>query len=110
MKKSIPEYINVLSEDNYEIFEEIFINKYRKFMYLYWLITDFDEYIDTLKYKTTKKDKLKIVMYLKDIDTDYVLSRLQDKSSNDENVLIYIEDDKIKIEIIKEEDDESIAN
>ena len=59
MKQNMPEYITVLSNNNYDVFEEIFLDKYEKFIELFWLIKNFSDNTKTLKYKTTKKNILK---------------------------------------------------
>ena len=58
MKKSMPEYIKALSDDKFEILQEIFENKYFKFLQLYWLIRQYSDYISSLKYKSTKRETI----------------------------------------------------
>ena len=43
MKQNMPEYITVLSNNNYDVFEEIFLDKYEKFIELFWLIKNFQK-------------------------------------------------------------------
>lgn len=103
MKKSMPEYMKVLSDDDYEIMEELFTEKYRKFTELYWLIRDFSDYITSLRYKKTKKDILKITMTLTKIDIDQVMGLIDEKIESNDHVSVWNEKKVIHIEIHKDE-------
>ena len=103
MKKSMSEYIAILSESNYEILEEIFEDKYKKFISIYWLIRDYSDYITSLKYKKTKKDILKIEITLTKNNIDKVMKKIKSDINSDSNVLVSNEGKIIKIEITKEE-------
>ena len=109
MKRNMPEYISVLSDNNYEIFEEIFNDKYKNFIEMYWLIRNFSDNTKSLKYKTTKKNILKIELVVENIDTKKVLSSIKKKIKDKNNINVEIKDDDIiKIEIYSEnvEDEE----
>lgn len=109
MKRNMPEYISVLSDNNYEIFEEIFNDKYKNFIEMYWLIRNFSDNTKSLKYKTTKKNILKIELVVENIDTKKVLSSIKKKIKDKNNINVEIKDDDIiKMEIYSEnvEDEE----
>lgn len=104
MKKSMTEYISSLTNDNYERLEELISKKYRKFIKLYWLISDYSNYISILQYKNTKHDTLKIKLRLSMIDINKVISDLLKQTSNDDSITIKLLDDGlINIEIKKDE-------
>ena len=49
MKKSMPAYVAALSEESFSILEEIFEDKYQKFIEFYWLIREYSDFITKLK-------------------------------------------------------------
>ena len=49
MKKSIPEDIKVLSGNDFDVLEEIFIDKYSQMLDLYWLISDYSDFVVSIK-------------------------------------------------------------
>lgn len=107
MKQNMPEYISVLSDNNYDIFEEIFIDKYKNFIEMYWLIRNFSENTKSLKYKTTKKNILKIELIVENIDVNKVLSSIKKEIKDKNNINVELKDsDKIKIEIYSECEEE----
>ena len=88
MKKNIPEYIAELSKNNFESFEEIFDNKFKKFRQLYWLLCEYSEYISSLNYNETDKDVLSVdVEFTKKANTDEIA----------ENIISSIETNNIEI-------------
>ena len=103
MKKSMPEYIATLSDDDFEILEEIFEDKYQKFLDVYWLIRDYSEYITTLKYKKTKKEILKIEFTVTKISVDKVMDQINSNIKSGSNILVTNDGKVIKIEITKDE-------
>ena len=103
MKKSMPEYIATLSDNDFEILEEIFEDKYKKFLDLYWLIRDFSDYITSLKYKKTKKDILKIEFTITKIKVSDVLEKINSNINSDSGILVTNEGKIIKVEIIRDE-------
>ena len=44
----MPAYITELSDNDFEVLEEIFIEKYNKFIHLYWLLKEYSENISLL--------------------------------------------------------------
>ena len=107
MKKSMPEYIAALSDNDYDILEEIFTDKYQKFVQLYWLICRYSDYISSLSYKVTKKDVLKVDLTLAKLKVSKVLDEMNSEISDDSNILVWNEKKIIHIEITK---DESVAS
>ena len=103
MKQNMPEYITVLSNNNYDVFEEIFLDKYEKFIELLWLIKNFSDNTKTLKYKTTKKNILKIELVVENISAKEVLSSIKKKIKGRDNIKAVLKNDVINIEICSEE-------
>lgn len=103
MKQNMPEYITVLSDNNYDVFEEIFLDKYEKFIELFWLIKNFSDNTKTLKYKTTKKNILKIELVVENISAKEVLSSIKKKIKGRDNIKAVLKNDVINIEICSEE-------
>lgn len=103
MKKSMPAYVAALSEDSFNILEEIFEDKYQKFIEFYWLIREYSDFITKLKYKKTKKEILKISIRLEGIDIDNVYDDLIDQISERDNIEITKSDEEIHLEIHKDE-------
>ena len=103
MKQNMPEYITVLSDNNYDVFEEIFLDKYVKFIELFWLIKNFSDNTKTLKYKTTKKNILKIELVVENISAKEVLSSIKKKIKGRDNIKAVLKNDVINIEICSEE-------
>lgn len=60
MKKNIAVYLTTLSENDYDILEEIIIDKYQQFIDAYWYLREYSDYISRLQYKKTKKHNLKL--------------------------------------------------
>lgn len=105
MKSDIPEFVKVISENDYDIFEEIFTKKYRKFLKLYWIIKDYAKNIVNLKYKSTNDDALKITMTLANIDIDKVLDKMTKKVHKSKNVKIWNEKKVIHIKISNDDEE-----
>lgn len=105
MKSDIPEFVKVISENDYEIFEQLFTKKYKKFRKLYWIVKDYSKYIVSLKYKNTEDDTLKISMTLAKVDVEQVLEKLQKKVHNSKNVKIWNEKKVIHIKINNDDED-----
>ena len=103
MKKSTSEYVTALSDDNFEILEDIFTNKYRKFVQLYWLISGYSDYISSLSYKETKKEVLKVDLTLAKLKVDKVMEELSEAINDDSCILIWNDKKIIHIEITRNE-------
>lgn len=101
MKKSIPEYIKVLSGNDFDVLEEIFIDKYSQILDLYWLISDYSDFVVSMKYKKTKKDVLKIELVLAKISVNKVLEDISESICEHDNVVVWNEKKVIHIEISK---------
>ena len=105
MKKTMTDYVNALSDQDFEILEDIFENKFLKFRMVYDIISGYSEYISNLKYKKTKKEILKIEVTINTKNIDDIMSEIISYiSENDiDNVLICNEGNVVKIEISKDE-------
>jgi hypothetical protein len=108
MNKTIPTYINALS-DNYDILEEIFIYKYKEFITLYQLISAYSNYTNNLNYKITDKDTLKIDLLVDNDVCDDIVSNIRsdiDKYDTEE-IIVRKMNDIIHIKIKKKSKDVS---
>lgn len=106
MKKSMTDYLYALSDDSYEDLYDLMSSKYRKFIRVYWLLKDYSDNITKLKCKEkTNKDKLKITVTFSDIDTEWVADKLRLCIDNSDEIHIHVHDNKIDIEIHKDEFD-----
>ena len=99
MKKNIPEYISELSDNRFEVVEDIFDNKFIKFRKLYWLLCEHSEYITTLDCVNTSKNILRVVVgFNKSADvisiTDNIISNIED-----DNIEIFTDERTITVEI-----------
>jgi len=103
MKKSMTEYISVLSDNDYSVLEDIIGNKYRKFVASYWMLKEYSDYIYSLKYKESKYEVLKIEVGIANIKTEKVINKLRKSVPDKFSVLIYDKKEKIYIEITREE-------
>ena len=105
MKNTMTDYVAALSDQDFEILEDIFENKYLKFITLYNIINSYSDYISNLKYKKTKKEILKIEVVINKKNIDDVMEEINDYISSEDidNVLICNEGNVIKIEIEKDE-------
>lgn len=101
MKKSMPEYLSALSDNNFEVLEEIIDEKFNEFRQLYWLISDYSDYITSLSYKERKNDSLKVDLTLTKLKIDKVMQQLSEAVQDDARVLIRNEKKVIHIEIRK---------
>lgn len=103
MKKSMPDYINELSGDDFDILEEIFINKYQKFIQLYWMISQFNDNISHLKYNESDTKELNIEFKVSDIKPDKVLKELELEFGDCDNISIWVDKKNIHISITDSE-------
>lgn len=104
MKKSMIDYISVLTEKDYDTLEDIISNKYKKFITLYWILRDFSSYIAMLQYKKSSPDTMSIVIRFAGPDVLKLIKLLESEVSKYENV--YIDNlDNGYIRIVIEEDE-----
>lgn len=104
MNRTIPAYINTLSGDNFEILEELFLHKYRKFMIIYHMIDKYSDSISTLKYKNRDKNILDIDMCLDEDNVSVIMDDILSASQKyDEEIYISTDENIIHIKIIKNE-------
>lgn len=103
MKRNMPSYITALSDNNFDILEDIIINKYQKFIQLYCLISAYSDWITSLSYKETKHDVLKVDITIAKLKLDDVLSEINENILDNSNILVWKEKKVIHIEITKDE-------
>lgn len=107
MKATLPDYAMVLSENAYDILEEIFENKYRQFIRLFWLIKDYSDHISSLSYKTTsKKNTLKIELTVEKIKPEDVMDGIQSLITPNDDILLTNKGKLIRISIKDKKEDE----
>ena len=110
MKCTIPEYAITLSNNDFSILEDIFENKYKKFIEVFFIISNHSDYIEKLTYFKTKKEKLKICLDIKKSKVEKVYNKILDIVSNKNNISVKNSDNEIHIEIKdKNETEESVA-
>ena len=97
------EYASALSDNKFDILKELIQKKYKKFVYLYWLLKDFSDNIAQLKYKNSSHELLKIEVKISGLNIDDVMNTLMDQVEEEESVLIWNEKNRIHIEITKDE-------
>lgn len=102
----MPSYIQELSRDDFEILEEIFVDKYNKFLKLYWMINSYSDYISELNYNSSEKNELSISMHLVKLKPDKVLKELTKSLDDDSDVLIWNEKKVIHILITDNDEEE----
>ena len=100
--KSMPEYIDELSGNDFEVLEEIFLQKYQAFIQLYWLLNDYSENIKNLTYNR-ESDELNISFKATGINPDELIGYL----SGGDNENVEISKDKKWICIIIHNEEES---
>lgn len=69
-----------VEENPQQTIDEIFSNKYRKFVSLYWLIKEYSNCIKKLSYRISKKDTLKIKIQVANMQLNELVERLQEKA------------------------------
>ena len=104
MKKSMINYISVITEEDYDILEDIISNKYKKFVTLYWILREFSSYIAMLQYKKSSPDTLNILIRFAGKDVNKIINGLSHNISNQGNVFINRFDDGL-IQLIVEADE-----
>jgi hypothetical protein len=99
MKCTIPEYAITLSNNDFSILEDIFENKYKKFIEVFFIISNHSDYIEKLTYFKTKKEKLKICVDVKKSKVEKVYEKILEKISDKKNISVKNNDNEIHIEI-----------
>lgn len=88
MKKSMMNYISVLTEEDYDTLEDIIANKYKKFVTLYWILREFSSYIAMLQYKKSSPDTMSIQIRFAGTDVLKLIKLLETEVSKYENVFL----------------------
>lgn len=65
MKEDLVEYICALSNNNYDILEEIMIKKYNKFINFFELVRDYGTEIVKLKYNLSDENTLDVTITMR---------------------------------------------
>lgn len=103
MSKSQVDYVKLLSKDNFSVLEEIFANKFRKFISLYWLLEKYDDKIKDLDYNDSEEDILMVHVKVNKKSLDDILNDLNQQSI-DESIVFYQDKNDICITITRHEE------
>jgi len=105
MEKKISDYVQALSSSDFDILEEIFLKKYRKFLRFYYIIEDHSDVITSIEYKKCEENKLKVAFSVSESkkSVNKILKELEESLNDDEDVLIHNKKNIITIEITKDE-------
>lgn len=74
MKKDMIEYLNTLSSNDFDVFEQIISLQYRKFVRFYRLVREYSEMISKIKYEFNSPSSLDVVL---SFDTSKNLSSIK---------------------------------
>ena len=108
MHNSMPAYITELSDNDFEVLEEIFVDKYNKFIHLYWLLKEYSENISELQYNSSSKDELNISVKVVNIKPSTFMEELSDSIDNSEAITIWNNKRLIQICIKDKEEEEGL--
>lgn len=106
MDKKISDYVKALSSNDFDVLEEIFLKKYRKFLRCYYIISDYSDQITYLSYDKLKDDnKLRISFTVsgKSKTVDKIMSEIAKSVKGSDDVLIYNQKKTITVEITQDE-------
>lgn len=96
-------FLKSLVQDDYDVLEEIFTLKYRKFIEMYHILECYSSNIKSLSYKVTSKENLKIEIKVNEKDYDSILNAIKKSVKNKDNVEVTTEKKRIHIKITKDE-------
>lgn len=80
MKANLPDFISTLSENQFEILDELITDKYAECIEMYWMIRNYADYITELTYNQKKHSvSLNLTVKLKGIKSKTFLETIGDK-------------------------------
>ena len=104
MKATLTEFISVLSKKNRKTLEDLLANKYRKFIKFFYLMKDYTDNIEKLKYNFSSKEILNIdIIFSKKVDVDLKKELLDIMEENGYLIEYKIDDKKMKMVITYDE-------
>ena len=104
MKATLTEFISVLSKKNRKTLEDLLANKYRKFIKFFYLMKDYTDNIEKLKYNFSSKEILNIdIIFSKKVDVDLKKKLLDIMEENGYLIEYKIDDKKMKMVITYDE-------
>ena len=109
MKKSMIDYINTLSGDNFQMFENIIINQYRKFVKFYKLVSSYSSDIESLEYKFEENCKLEVYLSFKTENNARNVFIKLSNLENDDNLSISITQSFNKIHVVLVMDESNLV-
>lgn len=105
MAKSMTEQVIELSDNDFDKLEEIFLDKYQKFIQLYWLLYGWDALIDQLIYNDSEASVLVVDVELSsDAKPAEQMKKIKSAIKEMDNVTCSRKKNRIRIEISKEEE------
>lgn len=105
MKATLTEFISVLSKKDRKILEDLLSNKYRKFTKLFYLVKDYTDSIDKLKYNFSSKEVLNVdVIFSKKVSIELKKELLESMEENGYIVDYTLGEKKLKMVITYDED------
>lgn len=75
--RNLPSYICTMSNGDYDILEEIICKKYHEFLNCYWLLKEYTEFIEDIKYDDSEKEKLIVDVKMEKLNLDEVSQNLK---------------------------------
>ena len=109
MKKSMIDYINTLSGDNFETFENIILNQYRKFVKFYKLVSSYSSEIESLEYKFEENCKLEVYLTFKTENNARNIFIKLSNLENEDGLLITITQSFNKIYVVLTMDESNLV-
>lgn len=99
MHKDIPSYMKALSGNDFELFESLISNKYKKFIKFYRLVENISEQIMSLHYNFTSDDVLDVsIAFHSNVDIAKIVMEIE-KRIDSKKYECNIVTDKQNIEI-----------
>ena len=90
-----------LSNDDYDLLEDLFNAKYRKCLIIYRLIKEYSDSIESLYYKESGENILKIEILTNKSSVKDIVKSMNNKKNR--NISIHSSSNKIKIELEMDE-------
>lgn len=104
MKATLTEFISVLSKKDRKILEDLLSNKYRKFIKFFYLVKDYTESIDKIKYNFSDKTVLNVdITFKKKVDIDLKKDLLESMEEHGYSIEHKLTDKKLKMVITYDE-------
>lgn len=105
MKATLTEFISVLSKKDRKTLEDLLSNKYRKFTKLFYLVKDYTDNIEKIKYNFSNKEILNVdIIFSKKVSVELKKELLESMEENGYIVDYTLTEKKLKMVITYDED------